>query len=354
MDLEALYYRVKETVSTLDLEAVWPGFKPLKFALFDNEKCFFDGRYIEKTNEFCANTSILYKGEQIATWMVQGELEIPVLASKLVHEMFHGFQDQRGWDCWPNELEALYRYEYEAENLAFKLRENELLLALLEGFDGTLFCELLSLRKKRSEEFPYQFSYETETEEIEGTAHFVEWQVLKQLDERKASELVSNMREVLTAPERMFPVRISCYYSGALMINAMLGAGKYGFEPETRPVLLPLLKNAEPYAGEFPGREAALLKASEATQSFGGQTDSIIDSALEKNEVVLRGPVELGFVNIYNARCRRGFITTTYFMMYRENGEEKMLPGDFVIKMRDERTVETVYRWERAPEASGI
>ena len=62
--------------------------------------------------------------------MVQEELDNAVLTSKNVHEMFHGFQTVQGWDCWPGELEALYRYEYKAENLSLKRRENELLLFL--------------------------------------------------------------------------------------------------------------------------------------------------------------------------------------------------------------------------------
>ena len=76
MDLEALYTQVDEKISSLDLNGVWPGFKPLKFALYDDEKCFFDGRYIEKADEFCANTSIEYHGEQIAIWMVRERMDI--------------------------------------------------------------------------------------------------------------------------------------------------------------------------------------------------------------------------------------------------------------------------------------
>ncbi len=44
--------------------------------------------------------------------------------------MFHGYQSIIGWNCWANELEALYHYQYDAENLSLKLRENELLIAL--------------------------------------------------------------------------------------------------------------------------------------------------------------------------------------------------------------------------------
>ena len=107
MDLEQKYMQVKEAISALDLGRIWPGFKPLKFALYDDRECFFDGHYIDKTDAFLANTSIEYEGEQIAIWMFQQDLDNAVLTSKLVHEMFHGYQSIMDWDCRPNELEAL-------------------------------------------------------------------------------------------------------------------------------------------------------------------------------------------------------------------------------------------------------
>ena len=346
MELDTLYNQVAEKISSLDLNSVWPGFKPLKFALYDDKNCFFDGHFVEKTDEFCANTSIVYQGEQIAIWMVQQELDISVLTSKLVHEMFHGYQRITGWDCWPNELEALYRYEYDAENLSMKLRENELLLALLDKNDPAALDELLAHRKRRSMMFPYESSFESMEEEIEGSANYVEWQVLKQLDQNRANELTARMRELMTKPEYLFPIRISCYYAGALMINALCGAGRYRFETDARPVILSVLNGAEPSDGDFPGKAEVVRRASEAVDSFYQETDAIVRSALEKDIVVLNGPAELMGVNVYNARCHNGCITSTYFLMYREGGENRMLPGNFVIKMRDEKTIDAVYRWE--------
>lgn len=346
MDLDILHARVKETISSLDFHRIWPGFEPLKFALYDDKRCFFDGHYVEKTDEFCANTSILYRGERIAIWMVQQELDIPVLASKIVHEMFHGYQHLMGWDCWPNEMEALYHYEYDAENLGLKLRENELLLALLDRFDDAALRELLAHRKRRSMRFPYAFSYESKVEEIEGTANYVEWQVLKQLDENKANELAEQMRRLVTKPEYLFPIRISSYFTGALMINALAGAGRYCFEAAERPVILSCLKDIDPSDGGFPGKADTVRKAEDAVKAFHEETEAVIRSAIEKNQPVLSGPLELTGVNVYNARCREGFITTTYFLMYKEGNEDKMLQGDFVIRMQDERTIASVYRME--------
>lgn len=345
MDLEVLYTRVKDTISRLDFQAIWPGFEPLKFALYDDERCCFDGHYVEKTDDFCANTSILYRGEQIAIWMIQGEPDIAVLTSKIVHEMFHGYQTVMGWDCWPDELEALYRYEYDAENLSLRLHENELLLDLLEGFDGSVFRELLSHRKLRSLRYPCQFAYESKVEEIEGTAEYVEWQVLRQLDAEKADALPREMRVGVTKPESLFPIRISCYHTGALMIHALRSAGMYSFYAAERPVIYEALKDTVPSDGGYSGRESSLAKTAKAIKAFNAETEEIIQSALEKNRVILEGPCELVGVNIYNARCRNRFITSTYFLMYRDK-EDKMLQGNFVIRMQDKKTIATVYRWD--------
>ena len=344
MDLELLHNQINIQLSQLDFDKIWPGFKPLKFALFNQDKCYFDGKYIEKTAAFCANTSILYEGEYIATWMVAEDLPIDILTSKLVHEMFHGFQNMQAWDCWPNEIEALFRYEYNAQNLAIKLRENELLLSLLDHFNNELLQELLSLRKQRQESYPYQFMYEAKTEEIEGTANYVEWQVLKQLDPNKANDLTKHMHMLMTNISHMFPIRISCYYSGALMINALVNKGIYEFSSNMRPSLIKLLKDIVPFKGDFSGTDL-INKANDAVNNFNNETKQIINNVVTKNEIALKGPLELGFVNIYNARFYNNYITTTYFLMYKENNEDKMLPGNYVIKMVDERTIELVYKW---------
>ncbi|MBP5312419.1 MAG: hypothetical protein J6112_06275 [Clostridia bacterium] len=346
MDLELLYRQVKEAVSTLDFNKIWPGFEPLKFALYDNEKCFFDGQYIEKTDAFCANTSINFQGEQIAIWMAQEELKIPVLASKLVHEMFHGYQTLKGWDCWPDEMEALYRYKYDAGNLSLKLGENELLISLLESFDGDVLKRLLSSRKYRRDNFGYEFSYETKVEEIEGTANYVEWQVLKQLDSEEADRLTAEMSKVMTTPEHLFPIRISCYFTGALMINALVGAGVYSFDTAKRPVIGDILDDGRLCAAGLRSGGLRIGEVTEAINAFNGKTREIIEAALERNEIVLNGPLELVYVNIYNARHLGGFLTSTYFLAYREENENKTAAGDFVILMRDEKTIDKVYLWQ--------
>lgn len=346
MKLHELYGLVFEAVSSLDLSKIWPGFPPLRFALYDEEACFFDGAYIEKTDAFCANTSIVYEGEPIAIWKVDGEPDISVLTAKIVHEMFHAFQLRQDWDCWADEMDALYRYEYRAENLALRLRENELFLSLAERFDAAAFGELLSHRKRRSEKYPYEFSYESKIEEIEGSATYVEWMVLQQLDEHAAADMTERMRAAVTQPEALFPIRISCYYTGALMIRALLAAGMYSFTPPERPAVVSVLQNVSASDGGFPGKDACLRQVGDAVAAFNEESDAIIRSALDRNEVVLDGPAELLGVNIFDARFYKGYMTSRYFLQYRDGQGAHTLHGNYVVYMANETTISRVYLWE--------
>ncbi len=60
MNLEKLYEGIYSRLKQIDFNSLWNGFHLYKFALYNDKECFFDGDYIEKTDVFCANTSIMY------------------------------------------------------------------------------------------------------------------------------------------------------------------------------------------------------------------------------------------------------------------------------------------------------
>lgn len=350
-DLRALHQQISIEIASLDFDRIWPGFRPLKFALYNDTECFFDGRYIEKTVDFCANTAIPYKGETIAIWYAADKMPIAVFASKLVHEMFHGFQNVQGWNCPVDEMDALYRYAYDAGNLSRKLNENKLLTELLNGFDEWKYRALMQSRKYRSERFPYEFMYESCVEEIEGSANYVEWQVLKQLDPAQAELLERKMRQTVVCPESFFPIRRASYFTGALLIRAMRAAGEYPFASARRPVILPVLERL-PSLEAPPVDPAICGKVDRALSAFLRESERIVRTAVEENDVVLTGPRELVTVNVYDARCFAGHLTSRFFVMYLEDGAQKLLQGNFVVQMRDAKTIEKVFRWNEREEKS--
>ena len=339
MDLERLYYKVKNYIDTVDFSNLWRGFTPLKFALYTDKECFFDGAYIEKTDEFLANTSILYNEEWIAIWQVQGEMNPIVLASKMIHEMFHGFQRMHKESRFFDELDALYNYKYEEGNLSLKLKENQLLCHLSTQFDREMFEEFLQIRKFRFDTFRYEYHYEACIEQIEGCANYVELCALKQLSAELFDKKLSAMKERIINPGNLLPVRIICYDIGALLLYVMT-ENQIAFEDGF---------------SDVPFAEAMLRDVTEKKHSYeSGMKDlldgyyakagEIIRKAIEKNELVTDIPCELLGVNVYDAVFYQNHIISRYFVMFGTEDNPKIEYGDFVIETREYKKVMKIYR----------
>ncbi len=339
MDLRTLYTEVKQHIDTLDFSKLWNGFAPLKFALYTTDACFFDGAYVPKTDAFCANTAILYQGEWIAIWYVQDQPDTRVLASKMVHEMFHGFQMMHGDSRFPDELDALYHYRYDAENLDLKLQENHLLCALSEQFDAQAFREFLQIRKYRSAAFPYAFAYESCVEQIEGSANFVELQCLKQLSAELFEKKRAAILERITDPANLLPVRIICYDVGALLLSVLVDnhiAFDQGFAPV--PFAQALLDGA---VGKAP---TPAYDVKEQLDAYTAKAKQTIAAALEKNDLVTDTPCDLLGVNVYDAVFYENYIISTYFVMFGSESAPRLEYGDFVIQTPAYKNIAKIYR----------
>lgn len=83
-----------------------------------------------------------------------------------------------------------------------------------------------------------------------------------------------------------------------------------------------------------------------AVTDFHRKTDAVIEAVRKRNEIVVNGPAALACVNIYDAWCYKGYMTSRHFLQYVENGTKKTIGGSFVLKMADEKTIARVYRWE--------
>ena len=334
MNLEELYQQICNNIKKIKFDLIWKDFAPTKFALYNESECFFDGKYIEKTSDFVANTAIFYEGEHIAIWNVMGTPDATELTSKIIHEMFHAFQNANHWDIYVNELDALIHYKYDEENLSIKLRENKLLLDLYKSYDAEKVEILARYRKYRQEKFPYEFQYESSIEKLEGSANYVEWQALKQLDSSKADELFASMTVQLSDCGFYFPIRISNYYSGALFYAVQFAKqAKSIFEVNsTDEGICDILCKPD-------------LAMKESVLRYAEETERIVAKALEGNKVIFEEPVELLGLNVYNARRCNQYLTSTYFLMYLRNGKQEILNGNFIIKMLDDKTIEKVYEW---------
>lgn len=347
MDLERIYNDILARVRRVDFSALWHGFHPLKFALYTESECFFDGQYIEKTDDFCANTAIEFRGENIAIWQLDGEVsDLDSLAASMIHEMFHAYQQERGESRWADEMDALAKYEYSSDNLSMKLVEAGLMRAAIDHDDRDAYLSLVSLRKRRSTEHSYEYDCEARIEQIEGSATYVELAALGQLDAAKARERWRALLDRIARAENYLPIRIISYEIGA----AMLACAKRfsGVDVETfddRPFAVALLD--EPC--EADALAAALLgdtpcEADEILKSYADETHRIIADAVAKNDRVPIAGRPLVSVNIWDARREGRYVTSNFFVMYRDGDQNCVINGDFVLELDDDRNILNAYR----------
>ena len=330
MNLLETYRVLDRYVSSVDFAALWPGFQRIKFAVYDEKECVLDGQKVEKTADFCANTAIEYRGETVAIWQMSGEnVDGAVLASKIIHEMFHGFQTLSGETRYPDELEALRSYRYSAENLSIKLDEGQLTAELLENYRAEGLSRLLALRALRRERFPGEFDYEGRVEQIEGSARFVELAALGQLSPEKAGKAWKRLGQTIARPESYFPVRAACYDVGAALFRLLMehtGLDVRGFSPW--PEMEAALEGVAPCDPPAPRPDVRVC-----LEAYQAETRRVVTQALARNEIALEGPIPLLSVNTYDARRLGPYVTSTYFVLLGSRENPTLLSGDFVVEI---------------------
>ena len=339
-NLEELYKIVKSYLDKVDFSLLWKGFKPLKFALYNNETVFFDGKYVEKTSEFIANTAIEYKGEIIGIWNVMEDIDPIVLASKMIHEMFHGFQRMNNETRFPDELDALYNYQYSDENLSIKLEENKLLVKLLENYNVDDFNKLLSLRKYRADKFKYEYKYESLIEQIEGSANNVELNALKQLSNDLYLEKLNSLKNCIIDKSNFLPIRVICYDIGAVLLDVLKRNNLTFDEGFSKDSFSMDLIN-----GINPAKVDVTLSFGENIKKYFNRAEEIINNAINKNDVVVEGRYNILGVNVYNAIFYKGYIISIYFLMYGEQDAPNIEYGNFVIETKGGKILTKVYRY---------
>ncbi len=340
MDLKELYYSIDTRIKKVNFNELWQGFAPLKFALYNENECFFNGNYIEKTNAFVANTSILYEGEYIAVWKITDSIDEDILTSCIIHEMFHAFQKQNGESRFPDEMEAPLKYQYHNENMTLKAAENRLIAKLMIDFSLEDYQKLLKYRKYRSTHYPYEYGYESSVEQIEGSASYVELASLKQLNPEKYKKHISELLDKIQDPEKLFPVRILSYEVGALLFILSKEHSLADFEffsevPFTQSML-------EAVADE----ETLPInpEISDIVESFFAQIKKDVDLALSDGELIVEHDCRLLSANIYDAKYMKPYLLSRYFVLYEDSEGKHSPSGDFVIEIEGKDTIKRIWR----------
>jgi hypothetical protein len=338
MDLMETYEQVKQRVNQINFQDLWQGFREYEFALFDDTTVILNGTSFPKTDEFLANTSILYQGRYIAIWYLNEDTDVDILTSKIIHEMFHAYQNQMKDSRFANEFEALCTYQYSPLYLQIKHNENLLLADLVLDFSIEKLNSFLTYRKLRLTDFSYQYNYENSIEAIEGSAQYVEMQGLRALSERKYLDLLNRLIERIHKINNLIPIRIISYDIGALFLSVCF--------QNNLPLDLEIGNTSEVFYSKLiaqtPYKNLDIVIEPEVMNFYNDDIKmfrSKIDNVIANCSEVIKGNFELLGFNVYSARFLDGYIYSEYFLMYKDN-QQVTLFGNYLFKFENGRVTE--------------
>ena len=145
--LQTTYYEVANRLERIDFPSIWPGFSSGSFALYQEKLACLGGQLVPRPPEFRGNTAISWQGGPLAIWNLEQETDLDLLASCLVHELFHAHQLASGETRFPQDI-RLALSPAPLPSLASRLQEGRLLAqAVSAGPDAarahlTDFCAL--------------------------------------------------------------------------------------------------------------------------------------------------------------------------------------------------------------------
>lgn len=340
--MKTLYEKVCRQLERLDFEALWPGFHPFPFALYDGTHAFLEGQLMDCPEEFRGNTAISFQGRWIAIWNVGPALpgnKFPEdeerFASLLVHEMFHAFQMERKEQRFPNDL-LLASAELSPEYLAFKAEECR---CLSEPDNLPRFLALREMRKNVSSSFIRE---EFLTETIEGLAQYIELCALEQLSTAgRQQKALAECAKRLAEPRLLLDPRRCAYDSGALLLFAARRHGLtlyHGIGSESRSVYEIIRQQLPPIpmADSPPSRDGeSLVPWSRLLAEQAAQQEALIQAFLREVPLRVEGCFRICGYDPMNL-WRRGdtLYSTSFLCLLAQNGDTVTLTGKALLQMQ--------------------
>ena len=217
-----LYNRISNILDGIDFNSLWNGFHRYSFALYNDKEVILNNNLFPYNERFIGNTAIEYDGEYIAIWNISdNDKDYEELASNIIHEMFHAFQQEKNEERFPNDL-VMLDYPNNLANYQIKWDENNILAQIFQTNDiakkEKLFAQFVSMRKSRANLIGDIILQEYLTETLEGIAEFVGTKALQQISSTKYNARVTKYCQALkTLDIDQFNIRRISYYSGALV-----------------------------------------------------------------------------------------------------------------------------------------
>jgi hypothetical protein len=197
------------------------------------------------------------------------------------------------------------------------------------------------MRAWRKVLFEESLDYEIRTEMNEGTAQYVEWCVLKQINVLLYEKIIDNAKGRLQNISSYKNLRHSCYDSGAL-IAILLDQMDYSWKkpiPNNEELIMnTLLENRIPEAIAY-----------ESHLELENMIDTMIHMRREKiekileNAVLIEGPFQLMGLDPMNAFQIDHQIYNPSFFGYIVDGHPKMIQGESVVVLDKDYKVQRIY-----------
>lgn len=276
MTLSERHRQLRGLLSTLDFDALFPGFHPYPFALYNRREICLEDRTLPYQEAFRGNTSILFEGQYTAIWDCGSDSaeDAELLSSSLVHEMFHCHQEANGENGFPSDL-ALLNKPDGMELYTRKYNENLLLAECYERGDMECLRQFTALREQRIRTYPDLTVQELKAETIEGMAEYVGLKALREINRAKFDAKLREYTGLLRGKSNLlFDARRLSYYTGAVYLLCLEQLGRkirYDFQSvrtgyeqnriaanETQPAILPFDFIREKYAALIREQEAII------------------------------------------------------------------------------------------------
>jgi hypothetical protein len=343
-EVKGLYKEILHRIKVLDFDKIYPGFKPFDFALYTDDFVVMKDKVIKYDNRFIGNTAILYEGEFLAIWKIDSVfVHYNILTSKIIHEMFHAYQYKCEEKRFPNEFFGL-GYLYEKFNIATKYDETKYLLKAIEDEDMTSLLRFIALRERRRGDYENDLLYEEGIETIEGTAKYIELQVLNQISINDYQKVYDEVKNNVKNIRNYIPIRLISYDIGCLLLMAKDRFNlefNYDIGNETRNTYALLFNNLDRI--EYFHENTAL-----DLNFLDEYYQSIVDNI---NRVMVSNPKihpcdqVIGFDPLNSFRVDK-YVYYRHFVMIRQGNKEVFIHNECVGEVNETNQVFAIY--ERA------
>ena len=331
MELREVYKLIDSKLKTIDFNELWEGFYPFDFALYDQDTVYLKDHEIVKDSRFIGNTAIVHNDNYLAIWNSEGieRVDINVLTAKIIHEMFHAYQYVKLERRFPDEINAIFNYNYDSLNLSVKYEEHKLLSELIDNYSQEKFNELIDLKIYRKNINKYA-NYESQIEVVEGMAQYVEMLALRKLDIDLYTKYLNNIKNRLLDKNKLIPIRHICYDSGAVTLLLCHDHNiniKHNLGEESKTIDDLLINKYYRERDIIVEEDQDIV---EIVNEYIEETKKIIENKI-KNVSPIKVNYRLTGFDPFNARRYYDFIYCPHFVGVIENGNFVPFIGDYVI-----------------------